>query len=39
MVTLNRDDMITGLRELVAELHARGATASIRPATLTTSQR
>lgn len=30
MVTLNRDDMITGLRELVAELHARGATASIR---------
>lgn len=30
MVTLNRDDMITGLRELVAELHTRGATASIR---------
>ena len=30
MVTLNRDDMITGLQELVAELHARGAMASIR---------
>lgn len=39
MVTLNRDDMIIGLQELVAELHARGATASIRPAILTTSQR
>ena len=30
MVTLNRDDMIDGLREVVARLHARGSTASIR---------
>lgn len=30
MVTLNRTDMIDGLRELVAALHARGSTASIR---------
>lgn len=30
MVTLSRDDMVTGLRELVTELHTRGSTASIR---------
>lgn len=30
MVTLNRDDMISGLREIVQRLHERGSTASIR---------
>jgi hypothetical protein len=30
MVTLNRDDMIDGLREIVARLHERGSSASIR---------
>ncbi len=30
MVTLTRDDMIDGLREVVARLHERGSTASIR---------
>ena len=30
MVTLTRDDMIDGLRDVVARLHARGSSASIR---------